>query len=369
MAMQSSQVPNSGMNSMQNSGGINPQALQQQQQQMAQQMQASTSQGGYPGFQGNNLARAGVPNAMQQQAGQMPGPSSGPQNVNELNQRQRQLFMLQQGQGFQRDGALGSAANPAAGPNPSINPQFYATMRQQEQQQRMAMAQRQGTPMMSAGGNSNTGMSPVSAGDGSNPGQYSMLRQNPSVMPGIARSTRSPSVTAETSSPNPNVAAGSPLVPRQGNEEYQRAMLAARQQAAQRNVSLGMMQNMASGFQGQGQQSAWPQQPQQQQVQQQQLQAAYAMNNGMGQGVLNYGANSNVPSPNPAAVSGGQSQQMWSGQYSHAGSPSGSVHPSEHAGTPRHASATPAPIPHNSPPPQANENEFSEFFNINGPWS
>jgi hypothetical protein len=219
-------------------------------------------------------------------------------------QQRQQLLLLQQQQHLAQRGmaAQGGMGGMPGGMNPAMmNAQAI-------QQQRLAAMQRQG---MSPLNPNSAGAAPAAGGmAGSDMNQQQQfaaaLRSNPAV-PGIARSTRSPSVS-ELGTPR----LGGRMLSGQGqNDEYHRALL----QQQQRSVQAQMQQNMMQASSpGQAQQSGAWQNPQQ-----------------MGQ----FGAGS----PNPGA-------QGWPQQpgFPHAGSPSAPSFPPS-----RQASSTPAPMTQQSP--------------------
>lgn len=266
------------------------------------------------------------------------------QNLANMPPQQRQMYMaqmqqMQQMQQAQQQMRVSQAAGGGTGGNVNpamMNPQMLAVAQQQqrqqhEQQQRLAMAQRQGSPLNPGssagvpGGNSMPGMDPSH--------QYPAgLRSNPS-MPGIARSGRSPSV-AELGTPR----LGGRMLPGQGgqSEEYHRALMQAQQQA-QRNAQ------MQQGFNMQGAQGQWPNQG----ASQPQMQSF----GNVGQAGMPYGGTNSPNTLGPTSWP----QQSAPQPYPHAASPAASVHQSEHAGTPRQTSATPAPMSHHSPSTQTSE--------------
>ena len=163
------------------------------------------------------------------------------------------------------------------------------------------------------------------------------LRSNPSGgMPGIARSTsaRSPSIS-EMGSGTPRLVGR--MLPGQGqqSDEYHRALMQAqaRSQMQQQQQQQGFMHGAGAQGQmpGQGQ---WGNQP-----------------------GMSYGAGTNMQSPSPS----GNWQQQGQQGYPMASSPAASVHQSEHPGTPRQSSSTPAPMIHHSPTTQSNE--FDNMMN------
>ena len=143
-----------------------------------------------------------------------------------------------------------------------MNPQMLAAAQERqrlEQQQRLAMAQRQGSPLNPAANNSQSQFPPG-------------LRSNPAASVGIARTGRSPSVTSMgdmAGGATPRI--GGRMLP--GNDDYQRTVLLqqAQRQMQQQQQQQGFMQGQGQGMwpgQQQSQQlplsaGAWPQQNQQ----------------------------------------------------------------------------------------------------------
>lgn len=283
-------------------------------------------------------------------------PTTGMMNPGGLNQQQqqRQLYLMRAAAGGV--GATGVAPG-ASGVNPGMmnSPaQMLAAAQDRqrmEQQQRLAMAQRQGSPL-----------NPAAMGSGDGTHQYPAgLRSNPpsAAVPGIARSTRSPSVT-ELGTGTPRLTAGRMLPGGQSgqSEEYHRAWM---QQAAMRNAQAqAHMQQQQQSFMGAQNpaQSAqgWPSQNQPLQPPQQPAQQF---------GNMQFGNGGRMQSPS-TGTPGSWPHQQATQVYSHAASPVASVHPSEHAGTPRQTSGTPAPMTaahHGHSPTQPQSNEFDNMMN------
>ena len=226
-------------------------------------------------------------------------------------------------------------------------------MQQQQQQMRnnaMLNAQQQQRLAQQAGASPHIG-SPMLGGsaDGTN---FPALRSNPTV-PGIARSTRTPSDHAP-----------SPLTPQLsggGSQDLQRALM----QQGQRNMMHAQGHGMSQMGMG-GMNPSWPQAQQQQQAAAQ-MQGAYGMSP---PGSAGFGS---MPGGAPSPAGGGQ-QQQWAqgagGQFAYnAGSPSAGRPPSDGNAGPgsRQASATPAPhqqMTQNSPMgDQAGLNADFDMFN------
>lgn len=280
---------------------------------------------GVPNGSPTRISPTAQQGSMQQQPGgsQMPGNMGGfdprmltpnqQASLASMTPQQRQLFLLQMQQSQMRGGNA---------PNAMMN----AQMMNAAQQQRMAASSSPhiGSPML--GG-------PM---DNSLP---SALRSNPGV-PGIARSTRTPSDHA----PSPMTPQLSQRSGGQMQEDYQRAMM----QQAQRAMAQG------GGQMGMGNMNpAWPQQQQSAQM----TQGSYGGMN-TPSNVAGYGG---MAGGNPALAGG---QQQWSPSGAsfpfNAGSPTGQMD----GGGPgsRQTSATPAPqsqMARNSP--MADQNALSDF--------
>ena len=246
-----------------------------------------------------------------------------------LDPQRRQLLLMQQ-QNMMRSNAM---------------------FNNQQQQQRLAQQ---------AGGPQHMG-SPMLGGDGVS---FPALRSNPSV-PGIARSTRTPSDHAP-----------SPLTPQLsgGAQDLQRAMMA---QQGQRGMNPNMLhgQNHGMGQMAQmglaGLNAGWPQSQQQQQ---QQMPGPHGQSYGMTPpGSAGFGS---MPGGGSPVGGGGGQQQQWpqgvQGGPSfafNAGSPSGQPTPeglNQGPGS-RQTSATPAPhqqmVQNNPMGDQAGLNvDFNEMF-------
>jgi len=236
--------------------------------------------------------------------------------MNNLTPQQRQLLMMQQSQQRMNSGNAGSSP---------MNADMYGQMQQQQQHQQQQRMSQAGSPV-----NAGSPTMPSSFGNDSN--AFPALRSN--SIPGIARSTRSPSDGA-----------ASPMSP----------MVGRGQPDMRRMVSNGGMPN---GFNAQ--MPNWQQQQQKNQQQQ-----AMAMN----MQAQNFGGMQSPVAPNSNFGAG----QNWGGgnQYPmSAPSPSGSVggYGLEHAQTPRQSSATPAPQMHSnsqagSPPAQQMSPQDFDVFN------
>lgn len=329
---------------------------------MSQQMPQSTSPDGQGGMfrTDSGMAHRGMANTGMG----MMNPGAGGANSNamqmqmqqfaSLNPQQRQLYLMQmqQQQSQIRGAAAGAGGMPGGGMgmgaggmgmgnmsngNPGMMNAASMNMNQQmlaaQQQRLMAQRQAQGSPLNPGGA-----AGPSSAGELSHQQYPPGLRSNPSSsMPGIARSTsaRSPSMS-EMGGGTPRM--GGRILPGQGtqNDEYHRALMQAQAQRSQmqhQQHQQNQQQNFMQGAGGQGQMSG-----------------QWANQSGM-----TYGAGQNMPSPNTA---GNWSQQGVQQGYSMASSPG---HQSEHPGTPRQSSSTPAPMIHHSPTSQPSE--FDSMIN------
>lgn len=310
-------TPNNGMRTQQFPGQVGGVTSPSTQSSMSQQQQ-STQNGTFPFAQNqmNSVTNASNPQMM------------GGMNMNNINTQQRQLLMMQQQQQQNHQQQMrGGSGNPAM-----MNSEAYAMAQErsrQEQQQRMSQAN---SP-------ANIGSPPMSSSFSNDGNSFPALRSN-STIPGIARSTRSPSDGAP-----------SPLSPQ---------MTRGPSQDMRRMVNPSNMGQM-SGFS--------PQMPNWQQKNQlgQQQQT-------MPMGHLqppNYGVQ---PAAGGNMFGGGpvSNQQNWgSNPYPMASSPnSGGYQQSEQTLlNSRQSSSTPAPqMQHqgNSPPAQQHSlNEF-EMFNWGG---
>jgi len=271
-------------------------------------------------------------------------------------QQQRQLLLMQQQQ---------RAANGMGGGQFNVPPGSMGAMMMNQQQQQQLAFQRQQQQQQQGQGqgpmNSSTSTHPGSPmvpsdfapSSGSGGGGGPPMRSN-SAIPGIARSTRSPSDGA----PSPLMPRGMPTrVGSIGQEEYQRMMLqqqhgqAVRAMASQSPAFNQHQQMMAAG--GGGASSNWSQ-----------------------QGGPNYGMSPSDNAsgfgggggPGPGAPSPTNHGQSWStathGGYPFAPSPSASDHV-------RNMSATPAPqqqnqaTTHDSPPTDQMIPSDFDLFNWN----
>ena len=278
----------------------------------APQLQSSTSEGNmqFPGTPTSaNMGATGMSGiGMQQQISGMAGMPNVP-NVASMNPQQRQLYLMQVQMrnagvgGNNLSGGVGTGINPAM-----MNPQLLQERQRLEQQQRLALAQRHGSPL-NPGPNASREQFPQG------------LRSNPTPTIGIARTGRSPSVSGVgdmAGAGTPRI--GGRMLP--GSEDYQRQALL---QQAQRHAQ--MQQQQQQGFmQGQGQ-GAWPGQ------QSQQL-------------------------PLPAGAWPQQSQQSFGMGNS---TPTGGMAGVDFMTPSRQASATPAPMGHQSP--TAPSNDFGDMMN------
>ncbi|PFH50336.1 hypothetical protein AMATHDRAFT_61265 [Amanita thiersii Skay4041] len=246
---------------------------------------------GMGSVQQNNMFPAGIQGGSTNNMGGGMGGGMGGINLNNLTPQQKQLLLMQQQRGNANMGmgmGMGSGAGVGVGsPGGSgmmMNPQQMAFVQQQQAQQQAQQQQRMAGAM---------GVNMGSPMIGSNDGFPPTLRSNATI-PGIARSTRSPSDTAP-----------SPITPRSGSafrrggslgpEDYQRMMMKQQQQQNQSpqgnmfgtpNVTAqnmmggnwagqgggGMGMGMVGGGQGQGQG-----QGQHQQLQGMHMQTGYGM--------------------------------------------------------------------------------------------
>lgn len=304
-------MPNNGMPRNQQfpgqtSGATSPSNQQSMPQQHQQPQQPQN--GGFP-F-GSNQMNPGANASSSQMLGAVGG-----MNMNNLTNQQRLMVMQHQ----QHQMRAGGSANPAM-----MNPDAYAMAQErarQEQQQRMSQAN---SP-------TNAGSPPISSSFGSDTNNFPALRSN-STIPGIARSTRSPSDGV----PSPM----SPQMPR-GTQDMRRMM--------DPNMGRGGI-GQIPGFNQQ--MPNWQQKNQLGQQQQPSMGQMQPANYSLPQGT---GGNS---------FGGGQN---WgTNQYPMASSPnSGGVY-QDQTMISRQSSSTPAPQMQGSPPPQQTlQNEF-EMFNWGG---
>ena len=322
--MSSSMQSNTGMSgaqySNQSTSSVSPVSHQSQ---MAQAPQNTMFALGNQG-QGNGDPRAVISTPQ--------GGLAGGINVNNLTSQQRQLLMQQS------RGAGGGNPNPAMMMNSqqaayAHQQQMQQERMRQEHQQRVAQSQQASSPTHAGS------PMPLPVND-----TFPTLRSN-SAIPGIARSTRSPSDSA----PSPMTPRAPTRGPSLGQEDYQRAMM---QQAPSRAMTV-----QSPAFNQHIQASNWQQNQQQQAMQMSHGQGStYGMTppGSAGLGVSPYGG---VPSP--------PNSQNWSqGIYPFAPSPG---QQSDHPQTPRHMSATPAPQqqmqPQNTSPPaeQFGPSDFDIF--------
>ena len=260
---------------------------------------------------------------------------------------QRQLLMMQQQQQMLAQRGMnpqGGAGGMMGGMNPGMmNAQAL------QQQQRMAAMQRGMSPLNpnSATAAGTPGSAGIAGNDLTQQQFAASLRSNPAV-PGIARSTRSPSVS-ELGTPR----LGGRMLSGQGgqSDEYHRALL---QQQQQRNVQHAQMQQAQQGMVPPGTSPGTAQASGTWQNHQQMGQFGAAAVQNPAQVYGNGSATGGVDSPNPGATAPGNWSQAG---FPHAGSPSTTAFPSEHATISRQTSATPAPIPQHSPT-QGNQEEI-----------
>lgn len=243
----------------------------------------------------------------------------------QLSPQQRQLWLMQR----QMHGGNTSMVNPQ---------QLFAAQEQmRREQQRLAQVQMA----------QNAGSSMPTSMDAS---QFAALRSNPAV-PGIARSTRTPSDSAPSPGVSQRISGHTP-------EDLQRAAMLMQHQAQQRGMNSQMQQN--AGFS----QMNWPQTNQAQMAQMNNGQGSYGMSppNSAGATHGGFGGMSGVPSPQTNAQNQWQ-QNVGNNQFPFVAPSSGGQHLSEPVMTPRQASAT--PVPHqmqNSPQPdQGGLNDFDIF--------
>lgn len=309
-------LQNNGMRGPQFGGATSPTSNQVS---MGQQQQQQPQNGNFP-FAQNQMNPGGGGGATAPNPAMMGNMNQMNMNMNALTPQQRQLLMMQQQQQQNRAGNNGNGAM-------MNNPDAYAMVQEryrQEQQQRLSQQ---------AGLNNNAGSPPMSAGAGSD--IFPALRSNSSSIPGIARSTRSPSDGA-----------ASPMSPQisRGPQQDMRRMMS------------GGANGMGGGVGGFS-----PQLPNWQQKNQQTQQP-------MPMGHLQ------PPSYGGGGVGGGGGGgQNWNG-YPLAPSPNSGGYQPERTHTPRQSSLTPVPpqqqmqpLAH-SPPPQQQHNSPNEFelFNWNG---
>lgn len=331
----------SGMSSMPGGGGqytgqnanpTSPMSHQSQSQMHAQSSQNAMFPSGSHGQGGNGLDPRTIPPTMQNLAGV---------NMNNLTPHQRQLLLMQQSRG-----GGGNSNSMMMTPQQQA---YYAQQQQQQQQERMRQDQHQQRLALSQAQQAH---SPTHAGSpmslpGDHGNAFPALRSN-STIPGIARSTRSPSDSA----PSPMTPRAPTRGPSMSQEDYSRALLQAQQTQANRLLTA---HNQMQQQQQQQQQSNWQHQQQQQAMQMSHGQgSSYGMSPPGSAGMGSYGGN--APSPS--------NSQNWSqGAYPFAPSPG--AHQSDRGGaqTPRHLSATPAPQQHqqqNTSPP-TDQSDFDLF--------
>ncbi|TBU61264.1 hypothetical protein BD310DRAFT_946699 [Dichomitus squalens] len=321
------------------------QMLQARQQQRNAQAQGGGAMGAFPqgGMQGGLTPQHtgdGSPSRMSP-VSQSPMQPSFPQNapgdprsmmtpqqqqvLASMNPQQRQLYLMQQ-QMLRGGQQVGGGMNPQM-----MNPQQVMQERMRIEQQRLAQAQAQAAASGHVSPPNAMG-SPMVDGP-----QFPALRSNPG-MPGIARSTRTPSDS------NPSPVSGQRMsMSGQSPEDQQRAMMMQQAQVQQRGMA-PQQQQMQAGF-GNGNPMA------------NQAYAAHMQQMGMGaQNPNPYGMGSPPGSaggaPSPAAggqMYGGMGGQGFPGAGGGGGGPFMAPSPSasQHDGmTPgRQTSATPAPHP------------------------
>jgi hypothetical protein len=296
-----------------------PSIVQQQHQQQQQQHQ-SPQNGTFPFPQNQMNSGTNVPNPQMM----------GSMNINNLTHQQRQLLMMQhqqqQNQQQQQQMRTGGGGNPVM-----MSAEAYTMAQErsrQEQHQRLSQAN---SP-------TNAG-SPSSFSNDTN--SFPVLRSN-STIPGIARSTRSPSDGA----PSPM----SPQLPRGVAQDMRRMV----------NPSMGGGMGTMAGFSPQ--MPNWQQKNQLGQQQQQSMPMGHLQ-------PQNYGMQSGMGSGN--SFGGLVSNQNWgSNPYPMAPSPtSGGYQQLDQMMIPRQSSSTPAPQmqPQSISPPihHTSPNEF-EMFNWEG---
>jgi hypothetical protein len=306
-------MPNNSMSRNQQfpsqaSGATSPSNQQSMPQQHQQPQQPQN--GGFP-F-GPNQMNPGANASNSQMLGAVGG-----MNMNNLTNQQRLMMMQHQ----QQQMRAGGSGNPAM-----MNSDAYAMVQErarQEQQQRMSQAN---SP-------TNAGSPPMSSSFGSDTNNFPALRSN-STIPGIARSTRSPSDGA----PSPM----SPQIPRGPTQDMRRMM------------------DPSMGRGGMGQMPGFNQQMPNWQQKNQLGQQQQSMSMGQLQ-PTNYG----LPQGTGGNSFGG-GQNWGTNQYPMASSPnSGGVY-QDQSMISRQSSSTPAPQMQGSPPPQQTlQNEF-EMFNWGG---
>jgi hypothetical protein len=273
------------------------------------QQQQSPQSGTFPFSQNQMNIGAAVNTQMMSGMGAMNG-----MNLN--NPQQRQLFMLQQQQQQHMRTASGGANSTM------MNPDQYAMTQERFRQEQLRMSQ---------AGSPTNASSPQMSAAGSDGQSFPALRSN-STLPGIARSTRSPSDGALTPM--------SPQIPRGSLQDMRR------------------MANSSMGGQMGGQMPGFNQQMpnwQQKNQQQQSMPMAHLQ-------PPNYGVQPSVVAGNSYGNAAGN--QSWPGQYPNPGG-----YQLEQT---RQSSSTPAPQQQqmqssvNSPPAQQPLASELEIFNWNG---
>ncbi|TFK56216.1 hypothetical protein OE88DRAFT_721083 [Heliocybe sulcata] len=311
-----------------NGAGGNPMGMQSGMGQ--QQMSGHSPQGGQFPFGNNpnmsNVNMGGVAGPSGMGQGQnIPGMPSGI-NLNNLSPQQRQFLLMQQ----QARGSGGQNINPSM-----MNPQQYAQLRQQLQQQHAHQQQQMqgqaGSPPHSAGIGSPM-VGPSHGAEGGMHPSLNALRSNSGAIPGIARSTRSPSDSGQ-SPMTPRVPMRAPSAQQMhaqapSQDDYHRAMMQAQQAASARSGYVNPQQ-LAGGGGGN-----WQQQ----------------MGMGMAQGQGSYNMSQGHGGSQGGAMSMGDQSQGWSqggANYPYnVGSPAVGGQPSMHQGDPSHSRATSStPIP------------------------
>ncbi|KLO15714.1 hypothetical protein SCHPADRAFT_995596 [Schizopora paradoxa] len=338
-----------GSNNMPNAG--NPMRPSMQQQQQPVQMQQISlgsqmpQQGNADGMSFPNVSMARPVSGGSNPMGGNPGGNAQnsmhlglPGSLSHLDPQQRRPLLVQQTQQFAQRGGM---QQPAMQPG-MMNPQMLAAQQQQRPPdlqrfalaQAQAQAQRQTSPLNPNAGPGSPAVGSSSTGPGDIQPNYPPGMQSNSLqgsVPGIARSSRSPSVTdmgAPRLSGGPSVmqgmGMGMGLPGQQGqgqlsNDEYQRqlAYLASQRKVQQQQAP----QNPQSQLQQLGP-TAWPQQQ--------------ASN-------FAYGQQGQPGSASSWSPMGFQQQQG----FQHAASPTGGMRHAtpDQSGVARQSSSTPAPNP------------------------
>lgn len=293
-----------------------------------------------------------MPSAMNQNfpfPNQTPGTSIDPRlfstltpqqqaNLSAMNPQQRQLFLLQQQQNLMRGG---QHSNPGMGnPGGMMNPQMLAAAQERLQQQARMSQVNSPTHPPSIGGNA------------MDPNMIPSLRSNPG-MPGIARSTRTPS----DHGPSPMTPQSAQRSQNQSAEEYQRAMIQHAQRGMTPHTQSPAMPQMAGGVPNSNWQQAHANQPSMGHGQ-----GPYGMSPSNSTGNIGGMSNASSPAGNQAwsQNAGGMSQHTFN-----TGSPAPGL--GQDGSSSRQTSMTPAPHQMNQGSPVTDQNGMGDFdlFNWN----